>query len=195
MKRVYADLFLAQRETEIHHANVDLLRQFADVSEAKYATGRTSQQDLLKAVVELSRLHEHLVTLDARERLAEARLNTLLDRAPDAPVGPLAEPREGGTLPILADLRRLAVDRQPELRALRIDIERAAAALAAQQQEYEPDFFVKGGYFLMPHQADSWTAMVGITWPRAPWSRKRLDARVGELGSLGRDRPGAICRR
>ena len=43
VKRTYAELFLARREIAVHHANVDLLRQFADVSEAKYVTGRISQ--------------------------------------------------------------------------------------------------------------------------------------------------------
>ena len=70
VKRLYAELYLTRREMEIHHANVDLLRQFADVSEAKYTTGGISQQDILKSVVELSRLHEHLVVLGERERLA-----------------------------------------------------------------------------------------------------------------------------
>ena len=55
--------------------------------------------------------------------------------------------------------------------------------MAVERQEYRPDFFVKGGYFLMPRQGDSWTAMVGITWPNAPWSRKGLDARVAEAAA------------
>ena len=183
VKRTYAELFLARREIAIHHASVDLLRQFADVSEAKYATGRASQQDVLKAVVELLRLHEHLVTLGERERLARARLNTLLDRSPESPVGVLVEPRAEATLPVLAELQRLAIDRQPELQAARLDIERAAAALAAERQDYQPDFFVKGGYVLMPRQADSWTVMAGITWPNAPWSHKGIDARVAEAAA------------
>ena len=178
VKRVYAELFLARREREIHVANIDLLREFAAVSEAKYVTGQMSQQDILKAVVELSRLHEDLVMLDAREQLAAARLNTLLDRPPESVVGRLVEPREDVPQPALAELQRSAIARQPELQALRIDIERMEATLAARRQEYEPDFFVKGGYFLMPGQADSWTAMVGITWPRAPWARNGIDARV-----------------
>ena len=183
VKRVYAWLFLTQREIEIHHANLELLRQFADVSEVKYTTGGMSQQDVLKAVVELSRLHEDLVTLDERERLATARLNTLLDRPPESPVGRLTEPREDGPLPPVAELQRLAIHCQPELRAARVEIERAEAVLAAERQEGKPDFFVKGGYFLMPRQADSWTAMVGITWPNAPWSRKGIDARVAEAAA------------
>ena len=184
VKRVYAGLFLTRREIEIHHANLGLLRQFADVSEAKYTTGGISQQDILKAVVELSRLHEDLVTLDERERLAAARLNILLDRPPESPVGRLVEPLEDGPLPPVAELQRLAIHCQPELRAARVEIERAEAVLAAERREGKPDFFVKGGYFLMPRQADSWTAMVGITWPNAPWSRKGIDARVAEAAAV-----------
>lgn len=183
VKRVYADLFLARREREIHQANVDLLRQFADVSEAKYVTGQMSQQDTLKAVVELSRLHEELVTLDQRERLAAARLNTLLDRPPGSAIGRLVEPRETVARPAVAELERRAVERQPELMALQLDIERRQAALAAQQREDRPDFFVKGGYFAMPRQSDSWTATVGITWPKAPWARTGVDARIAEAAA------------
>ena len=183
VKRVYAELFVTRRETEILQANVDLLRQFAAVSEAKYTTGGLSQQDILKAVVELSRVHEDLVTLGARERLAQARLNTLLDRPPESPVGRLVEPRDDAALPALAELQRVALEQQPELRAARVDIERTEAVLAAERQESKPDFFVKGGYFLMPQMPDSWTAMVGVTWPTAPWSRSGLDARVAEAGA------------
>ena len=173
VKRVYADLFLARREREIHRANIDLLRQFADVAEAKYATGQMSQQDVLKAVVELSRLHEEVVMLDERARLAAARLNTLLDRPPESAVGRLVEPREDAPQPALAELQRAAVERQP----------RAEAARAVQQQAYKPDFFVKGGYFAMPGQRDAWTATVGITWPKAPWARRGIDARVAEAAT------------
>ena len=180
VKRTYAELFVTRKEIDVHLANVDLLRQFADISEAKYVTGRISQQDVLKAVVELSKLHDDIVTLDARSQLAEARLNTLLDRAPDAPIGPLMEPRQQVTLPASAQLQRVALERQPELRAALLERERAEAALAVAKREYKPDFFVGGGYFLMPRDRDSWTATVGITWPTAPWARGRLDARVAE---------------
>ena len=79
----------------------------------------------------------------------------------------------------------MALDQQPELRAVRVDIERAEAVLASERGESRPDFFVKGGYFLMPQpeRPDSWTAMVGITWPNAPWSRSGLDARVAEASA------------
>src|SRR5204863_3184805 len=39
---------------------------------------------------------------------------------------------------------------------------------------------VQGGYLVMPNQTDAVLARVGITWPNAPWSRGKLDARVAE---------------
>ncbi|MPY89542.1 MAG: hypothetical protein GEU99_16645 [Luteitalea sp.] len=180
VKRAYADLFLARKETEVHHASVELLRQFADISAAKYTTGRISQQDVLKAVVELSKLHDHLIGLDEREQLAVAQLNILLDRPPHASIGPLEEARERVLLPAPSELQRLALEHQPELQSSQLEIDRAEADLAVVKQDYKPDFFVTGGYMLMPRNRDAWMGKVGITWPTAPWSRGKLDAKKAE---------------
>lgn len=180
VKRSYAEIFLARKEADLRVRNIDLLRQFADVSEAKYATGRISQQDVLKAVVEISRMHDDIFMLDERLQVAEAQLNALLDRPVNAPIGPLAEPHESVSLPSVSELQQIALDRHPELQMARLERERSDAALAVAKKEYRPDFFVGGGYMLSPQERDSWTASVGITWPRAPWARKGLDARVAE---------------
>jgi outer membrane protein, heavy metal efflux system len=178
--RAYADLVIARRAIDIHLASVDLLRQFADASTIKYAAGRSPQQDVLKAVTEISKLHEDLVMHEESAATAAARLNTLLDRDPQTPIGPLDEPREDITLPTSEQLQRLALEQQPEVRAAQLGVERAQAALALANREYKPDFFVGAGYMLMPREAGAWTASVGITWPNAPWSRGRLDTRKAE---------------
>jgi cobalt-zinc-cadmium efflux system outer membrane protein len=182
IKQAYASLFVARKAIDIHLASVDLLRQMADASQIKYASGRISQQDVLKSVVELSKLHSDILMFDEQANIASARLNVLLDRAPEGPIGPLVEPREQQTLPLTsADLQRLAIDEQPELQRARLEIERAEAELASAKREYKPDFTVQGGYLVMPNQTDALLARVGVTWPRAPWSRGKIDARVAEL--------------
>ena len=180
VKRAYAELFVARKAIEVHHASVDLLRQLADVAQVKYTTGRISQQDVLKAVLELSRVHDHLITLDQQAQLAEAHLNTLLDRPPGAAVGRLAEPHERVLLPSSETLQELAVKHQPELTLARLGAERAEARLAVVNRDYKPDFFAMGGYMLMPNDRDAWMAKVGVTWPTAPWSRGRLNAQRAE---------------
>lgn len=180
VKQAYASLFIARKAIQVHLESIDLLRQIGDVSQARYTTGRISQQDVLKPVLELSRLHGDILMFEEQARLASARLNVLRNRAPETPIGPLIEPEEQAVLPATADLQRVAVERQPELRRAQLEIERAEAELAATRSDYKPDFSIQGGYMLMPRMTDAWMARVGITWPRAPWSRGRLDARVAE---------------
>ena len=183
VKRAYAELFVARKDIEIHLESVNLLRQFAEISHARYATGRVSQQDVVKAVVELSTLHDDLVMMDERAQLAEAQLNALLGRAPEAPIGRLGEPRTEVTLSASADLQQRAIESQPELKDARLRRERAEAAFTVAKSELKPDFHIGGGYMLMPRDRDAWTASVGITWPGAPWTRGRLDARVAEAAA------------
>jgi outer membrane protein TolC len=183
VQRAYIDLALARKAIDIHLESVGLLRQFADVSTVKYAAGRSSQQDVLKSVVELSKLHEDLVMHEESAATAMARLNTLLDREPEALIGPVDELRENVFIPATDELQRLALAQQPELRAAQLGVERAQAAAAVIDREYKPDFFVGGGYMLMPRSAGAWTASAGITWPNAPWSRGRLDAQKAEAAA------------
>jgi outer membrane protein TolC len=180
IKQAYAALFIARKAIDIYLSNVELLRQIADVSQAKYTTGRISQADVLKPVLELSRLHTDIITFDEQANLATARLNILLDRPPETPIGPLVEPHEQVLIPATADLQRLAIEHQPELRKARLEIERDEAELASTKQDYKPDFTVQAGYMLMPNMTDAWMGRVGITWPTAPWSRGKIDARVAE---------------
>src|SRR5207245_2271741 len=180
VKQAYAQLFVARKAIDVHLQSVELLRQITDVSQAKYSAGRISQHDVLKPLVELSRLHADIFMFDEQAGMAAARLNVLLDRPPEALIGPLIEPREQRLLPATTDLQRLAIERQPDLRRSRIEIERAEAEVAAIKRESKPDFTVQAGYMLMPRMTDAWMGRVGITWPTAPWSRGRLDARIAE---------------
>jgi len=180
IRQAYTSLYIARKAIDIHLATVSLLQQIADVSQAKYATGRISQQDVLKPVLELSKLHSDIIMFDEQASLATAKLNVLLDRSPDAPIGPLVEPQEQMLLPSSADLQRMALEHQPELQRAHLEIDRAEAELASAKKEYKPDFTVQGGYLVMPNQTDALLGRVGITWPKAPWSRGKVDARVAE---------------
>jgi outer membrane protein TolC len=183
VKQAYAELFVSRKAIEIHLATVEVLQQVADISQAKYTTGRISQQDVLKTVVEVSRLHEDIIMLDQQAQIAAAKLNTLLDRPTDAPIGPLGEASHQTLLAPVSDLQRQALERQPEIQGARLAVDRAEAALAVARRDHKPDFSVQGGYMLLPHQTDGILARLSITWPDAPWSRGRVDARVGEMSA------------
>jgi outer membrane protein TolC len=180
LRRTYAALYVARQSVDVTRERIALLRQIADSSQARYAAGRTAQQDVLKAVVEVSRLHEEQLMDEERARVAEARLNSLLARDPGAPLGPLMGPREGARLRPVAALQQAALDRQPDLQVARAEIARAGAASAVADSSRRPDFVVTGGYMVMAGERDAFTAAVGITWPNAPWSRKGVELAKSE---------------
>lgn len=176
VRRTYAELFLARKAVDVADERLALLRQLADSSQIRYAAGKTTQQDVLKAVVEISRLHADREMDDERARMAAARLNALLGRDPAAEIGSLLVPREEVALKPVAALQQLAIEHQPDLAVARAEIARAEAEVAVADSARKPDFFVKGGYMAMDGERDAFTASVGMTWPNAPWSRKGIDA-------------------
>ena len=178
--RAYAELAISRQSITNHLAHVDLLRQTAELTTVRYATGHGSQQDALKAVAEISRLHGDLLSLEERARVAAAELNALLNRDPQASIGPVAPPPSPPPLPPLEVLQRLATERHPEVKGATLDVARAQADLNVAVSNYKPDFMLTGGYQLMPRSAGAWTAGIGITWPGAPWSRGALDAKHAE---------------
>ncbi|HXW08523.1 MAG TPA: TolC family protein [Vicinamibacterales bacterium] len=180
VRRTYTALFLARESLELTVHHIELMRQIADASQIRYAAGRAGQQDVLKSVVEISRLHEEQVVNEERVRTAEARLSALLGREPSAPVGQIEAPGESGVLRPIAELLQLALASQPELVVARAEIARAEAAVTLADRERRPDFVVRGGYMLMGDATDAITGGVGISWPNAPWSRKSLDLRRQE---------------
>src|SRR5207244_4888173 len=54
VKQTYYDLFLAHKAIQIHHEQIDLLKQFFEIANARFRAGKGSQVDVLKAQVELS---------------------------------------------------------------------------------------------------------------------------------------------
>ena len=145
MKRAYAALYVNRKALQVHDASVDLLRQFADASVIQYAAGRASQHDTLKAVLEVSKLHEELVMFQEGAQLAAAQLNVLLNRPAGDRVGALEDPVDSVLSATPEELQQRALMRHPELRGAQLAIERAQASLAVVEGDYKPDFMVGGG--------------------------------------------------
>jgi len=66
LKQAYYDLFFAHKALQIHHEQIDLLKQLFEIATAKFRTGKGSQVDVLKAQVELSTLYQQLPVLEQR---------------------------------------------------------------------------------------------------------------------------------
>ncbi len=91
VKRAFADYFRADRELRLHKDHVGLTDRLVDLARASYRTGTRGQEDVLRLVLELSRVHRDLAHIEQERLSAQAALNMLMNRAPDAALGPPAE--------------------------------------------------------------------------------------------------------
>jgi cobalt-zinc-cadmium efflux system outer membrane protein len=87
VKQSYFMLGFVDRTIDVLERNEDLLRDFVRIAESKYAVGNGLQQDVLKAQVSLSALQAQLIRLRTERSVAASRLNLVLNRPIDQPVG------------------------------------------------------------------------------------------------------------
>ncbi|MCZ7626999.1 MAG: TolC family protein [Candidatus Methylomirabilis sp.] len=185
VKKGYADLFMADRDLQITQEQLDLLERILKTAEVRYAVGKVAQQDVIKAQVEQSDLLNRLILAEQARQSAEAKLNTLLNRPADFPIGRTAE-HEPSSMPFeQADLYKLTLDSSPQLQEAASGITQAERAheLAVRNQRY-PDFMLGLGYWYAP-QADfqhTYSAMLTFTIPFF-WTKARHDKEVEEASA------------
>ncbi|HTA20853.1 MAG TPA: TolC family protein [Polyangia bacterium] len=170
-RRAFAAYARADREYRIHLEHVGLTSRIVEIARALYQVGHGSQQDLLHAQAELSRLHVDVAGIEQQRRSAQALLNALMDRDPDAALGPTPDLSSvdvtTATSEAAADDRRLA-ERRPELKAAARAVKRSEAALDVAKREADlPSFMVGADYWYMPTQPahNAYGAMVSMSLP------------------------------
>ena len=115
----------------------------ATVTRSLYAVGRKSQQDVLRAELELSRLEDRLIEIERKRSRAQAALGEWISR--DA-MRPLAAKLPGwDLLPPLESLRE-ALPQHPALRAADAQIEARSAGVNLAQQRSKPGWALELGY-------------------------------------------------
>jgi len=183
VKQAYYDLFFAHKAIQIHHEQIELLKQFFEIANAKFRAGKGSQVDVLKAQVELSTLYQQLPVLEQRRDTAGAKLNTLLDRDPRFPLEVPQGPRDGRFDKDLEELYQIAVTDRPELKAGELAIQRNERSRALALREYLPDLNVGFQRFQNFQAPDGFGAAVSINMPFAFWTKPKYDAAVQEAAA------------
>ncbi|ALA58055.1 TolC family protein [Nitrospira moscoviensis] len=183
VKQAYYDLFFAHKAIQIHHEQVDLLKQFLEIATAKFRTGKGTQVDVLKAQVELSTLYQRLPVLEQQRDTAQAKLNTLLDRDPRFPLGSPQGPHEGRFDKDLEELYQIATTARPELKAAELAVRRNEQSRALARRQYYPDFNVAVQRFQNFQANDGFGAVVSVNVPFAFWTKPRYDAAVHEAAA------------
>lgn len=188
VERAWAELGFAQRALVITDRNIDLLRQFTEIAEAKYRVGSGLQQDVLRAQAQLTALLQERLRREATIRTAEAALADLLDLPPGLSFPRTTKLEESSSLPQLDTLLSQLADTSPLLQALAARVEEAEHRRRVAELEGYPDLDMGIGYRIRRRvtgdrvEGDDFLS-AGVTI-RLPLNRTKWRERIAERSAL-----------
>lgn len=168
-------LYYMDRALETVRSNQELLRQFITVAKIKYETGEGLQQDVLLSQLELSKLMDQEIQLQAIRRNQGIQLNILMDRpANDSIALPIKVSKNMPQLVDEYELYAKAEAARPRLKQMETHVDAAQSRLTLAKRDFYPDFKLgvtygdRTGDNPMPRggaRSDFVSVMVGIKVP------------------------------
>ncbi len=186
VKIAYYELYFVQQALQVTEADRELLEGLLAVASARFGVGQVSQQDVLRAELELLELENQRVQLTQQRTSARARLARQLHVSPETPLGATdALPTEQ----IPQDIQRLydqAVAARPELHAQLAELMQQRHYVDLARLDYFPDVRLSGMWMAMdrpdalPGTASGGSALKLGIGMNLPIYRRRLDAGLRE---------------
>jgi outer membrane protein TolC len=180
VKVAYHEWLYVYQALEIHHQEAMRLKQFFEAAKAKFRVGKGTQVDVLKAQVEQSKWFQHLPVLEQQKETAQAHLNTILNREPQAPLGaPVQSVREPMTFS-LKPLQEQALQQRPEVREATLAVEQQNSAIKLAELQTYPHLRVEVQRWQNRNANDGFGGIVSINLPFAFWTKPKYEAGVRE---------------
>ena len=140
VKESYFDLYAVQLVIAITREEESVLRRIVKATETMYATGERAQVDVLKAQSEITMLKQKLLESQVQENTLKDKLNTLLNRRADTPMGIAITPPKVGFSDNMELLYAMAVTNRPEIQAAQTQIDRYELEKKLMAKESLPDY-------------------------------------------------------
>ncbi|MFC2163935.1 TolC family protein [Acidobacteriota bacterium] len=188
VKEAFFSLYWFEKAIAIRQEEREVLRRLSRIALRKYETDQASQQDILKAQLEISRVSERILALEQGERAVGTKLNALLNRPADSLIG------STGTVDILhinfgpQELLEWAKQGRPELRQAEHSIAKFEESLKLAKKNNWPDFNIMVDYIFIgkgstTHPEDgsnAWMGGIGINIPlwRGKYNAAEAEAAV-----------------
>lgn len=170
----FAQLYYVHRSEQLTREILDLMDRLEKIAQVRYAGGLAAQQDVIRAQLELSGLHNELIALETEQHHLHARLNALLGRPNRAP---LREPAQLRKLPApaaldAATLEERARSRNPQLFADEAKIRAAEKSRELSYRNRYPDFTLGVSPIQYRNAVKEWELMVELNIPLQQSARR-----------------------
>jgi cobalt-zinc-cadmium efflux system outer membrane protein len=189
VKRAYFNLYFNQRAEGILLKNRKLASENHDIARFRYQTGKTTQQDVLRAKVAIHELDNQLDLVHQGSADARAALARQLHVNPDSDLRTVAEIPISDVPVTLDRLYRIATAARPELQANLAAIDRDRRAVELARKRYYPNITLGAAFQMVTKDGalaatatgnDNIGLFVGFN---LPIYRNRIAASVAEAES------------
>ncbi len=172
----FYDLYQAEGTLQIMQETLQLLEAVSSTVNGMYSVGEAKQADVLRAQLEIGRMTGQVAEMEAMRRTMATRLNTVLDRLPNAPTGTPVLPAFPDSIPPTELLISGAMGSRGMLQAATEQVRAAAAAEQLAKRAIWPDLEFGVSYGRQP-MADGSTGqmmsfMLGASVPIWAGSRQ-----------------------
>ncbi len=145
VQRSYYELFYLGKAASLAKEQAEVFDFFIKAEMSEYSVGRKDLNDVVDAQTRYARAEEDLVTFEDLKDAERTRLNTLLNRAPEAPLGEIPEPKVEKLGYSLDELYSRAVGNE-EVEMAKTEIERSGLDKKLARYRYLPEFSLGVNY-------------------------------------------------
>lgn len=186
VRETFLELYYQLNATRIIEQNRVLFRQLTEITRAHYASGRVSQQDVIQAQLELSRLDERATTITAQAEVERAKLARWIGEIGwqdiDMSFPPLPNPPTRKSL-------LMTLEQHPAVAVASAQVAARQQLVKAAREQYKPGFDVGleyrkrfGNEANDSDRPDMMAAMVSLDLPL--FANKRQDRRLAASKQL-----------
>lgn len=189
-KRAYYELAYVDAALAITREEQSLLEHYETLAEARYASGQGLQQAVIKLQAEITRIVNRLEILTQQRRSVEAKLNTLMHRAPEGALPAVPRPSIPEVDIDLEELYALGLENRQELKATEERILKSEKAIELAEKNGWPDFFLGVGFVNVGVRSDP----AGMAMPPPDDGKNALSFSAGITLPIYRDKYDAAVR-
>ena len=143
VKAVYFQLAYLSKTLTILESDGELLKQVEQAADARYRSGMGTQQDVLQAQLQKTKLVREIAMHHLEVGKLEARLKQLLNRAQDSPDIEPSDLAESPLLQSYDELLSAAKAQNPELAGAQKMIDKLSLQVDLAHKDFYPDFNVQ----------------------------------------------------
>lgn len=178
VKNDYFELNYTNKIIQLNEKAKNLVKETQKLAEIKYSVGQVSQQDVLKAGIQISKLNQKIIELKQKKNDLLLTLNyhlyhDLVKTFDSSDISQISYEKLK-----LTDLENLAIKNRPLLKKGEIEIQMAETDISMAKLEFFPDFEVMLGYGVSQDRADMVSGGVSINLP--VWYKDKQNNRLKE---------------